>query len=79
MVTKDPVITSWDIVNWKVFILVILIYIIISSDIFTDNVLSGIKGATIGDKTTTYGATICGLIMGFSYLLFQPLATYGYI
>lgn len=71
--------TNWDIVNWKVFVLIILIYIIINSDVFIDNVLSGFSGAVDGDRTTTYGAIVQSMIMGSSYLLFQPLATYQYI
>lgn len=71
--------TSWDIVNWKVFIFIIVIFLIISTDVFIDNVLSGIPGAVDADKPTNSGVFIQSLIMGFSYLIFQPLATYKYI
>lgn len=73
------VLTTWDIVNWKVFLLLIFIYILINSELFIDNVLSNINGAVNDDIIAPYGTIIQSLILGGSYLIFQPLAAYDYI
>lgn len=75
----EKTITNWDIVNWKVLLLLIFVYLLINSDLFIDNVLSRIGGTMNGDSIAAYGTIIQSLILGCSYLVFQPLATYDYI
>lgn len=68
-----------DVVNWKVFLFIIMIYLIINSDIFLENILSKLDKTVEGNVPTTYGTIIQSLILGVSYLLIEPLACYGYI
>ena len=75
----DKVLSTWDVVNWKVCLLLIFIYLLINSEIFIDNVLSSISGAVRDDTVATFGTMIQSAILGGSYLVFQPLATYDYI
>ena len=75
----DDELTTWDIVNWKVMLLLIFVYMLINSDMFIDNILSKISNTTNSGIVTAYGVLLQSLIMGATYVLFQPLATYDYI
>jgi hypothetical protein len=75
----DDNLTTWDVVNWKVALLLVFICMLINSDIFVDNVLSKMGNAVNNDMTTAYGVFLQSLIVGLSYVIFQPLAAYNYI
>lgn len=69
----------YEVVNWKVLVFIMILFIIINSDIFLENILSKLDKAVEGNCTTTYGTIIQSIIMGFGYMLIQPLASYGYV
>jgi hypothetical protein len=53
--------------------------LIINSELFIDNVLTQINAATDGHNVTAYGTFIQAILLGGSYLVAQPLASYDYI
>jgi hypothetical protein len=55
-------------INYKVAFFIMFFYIILSSDVFINKVLSTFNGAVIGKETTSWGATIAALILGLLYI-----------
>ncbi len=61
-------------VNYKTAILIFLIGILIFSDIFTNNVLINIDGATYdGEKISSKGTTIQLMILSLCYIVIDLL------
>ena len=49
--------------NYKQYLLLLLLFLIVSSDIFSETILQNIPNATEGRDTTFYGAIIAGIIL----------------
>lgn len=50
-------------VQWKLFALMFLVYILIMCDIFDRKILGRFRGATVDGDVTTYGIAVKGLIL----------------
>lgn len=56
-------------INWKIVFMLLLIYMIISSDVFINRVLSKFKWATDGKDTTSWGTFLQGLFMAIFFII----------
>ena len=65
--------------NWLVVLICFIISILIFSDVFVENVLSKIDGATVNDTPTNKGTLLQLIVVSFSYLLIDMLKQYGVI
>lgn len=57
----------------KLSIFLFLLFILVSSDVFVDKVLSTFNGLTSGDQPTGSGVVVQGVIMSLSYILINIL------
>lgn len=62
--------------DFKMMIILFLLFIIITSDVFVDRILSRFGGAVNLNIPTTWGTVLQGLLLVFSYVLFDILVTY---
>ena len=66
--------------TFKISFLLFVLFIIISSDVFIDGVLSASgKNYTDGRYPTTQGVMVQGVILALCYILIHTMATCGYI
>lgn len=63
-------------INLKMCLFIFLLFIVINSDIFIENILANINGAALGNCATTNGTLIQGLAMTLGYLILN-LLTHG--
>ncbi len=66
-------------VNWKILIFILIIYLIIDSEEFTDLILSSFSGAVSDGEVTNYGSILRGLFLVAGYSIVNPLVQYSYI
>ncbi len=59
----------------KMTLLLLLLYIIISTDVFIEQILSNFSGATYMGSSTTTGVVISGMFIIFGYMIFDTLIT----
>lgn len=60
----------------QMMILLYIIYILISSDIFYNRVLSRINGATTLTSITSYGVLVQGIFLVVAYMIFDIITNY---
>lgn len=58
------------VVNFKVLVALFLIFVFVTSGIFTNNVVSGFPGAVRGRTPTSYGTVVQGICLVLFYVLF---------
>lgn len=66
-------------INFKILVAVFMIFIIIVSDVFTNSVVSGFKGAVKCRSVTSYGIVIQGIFLVLFYILAIHLIAGGVI
>jgi hypothetical protein len=57
--------------NFMKFILAVVMFIILQTDIFINRVLSNVNGAVVGTSVTTYGTCIQAIILALALLIFD--------
>lgn len=65
--------------NWKMYGLLFIIFILITSDIFIDRILSRFKGAVSGTEATSYGTIIQGIMLVLFYMIIEFICKNKYI
>jgi len=65
--------------NWKMYGLLFIIFILITSDIFLDRILSRFKGAVSGTEATSYGTVIQGIMLVLFYMIIEFICKNKYI
>ena len=58
-------------IQWKLLLFVFLIFLFVSSDVFTNRVLTKFKGAVDSKYPTSYGVIIQDLFLIFFFILFD--------
>lgn len=66
-------------VNWKLYFLLFILFIVITCDVFTDRCLSGFKGAVDGTDPTSYGVILQGIFLVLFFIMFDYLCRFNYI
>ena len=56
-------------INWKSYGILAILYLLITSDIFTENILSIISGTIDGREVTCKGAIISAIILVIAHIL----------
>lgn len=65
--------------NFKISILLFILFILISSDVFIDRVLSGTGNYTEGRQVTSKGVLAQGTVLALGYIIVSCLVTYNFI
>lgn len=60
---NDIIISGLGSIRWRFFVLLFVVFILISTDVFENRVLSKISGATVDGVRTPWGTTITGLLL----------------
>lgn len=55
--------------NFKVLISIFIIFALVVSNVFTDNVVSGFRGAVSGRTPTSYGVVVQGIFVVIFYVV----------
>lgn len=55
--------------NIKISIMLMILYIVLNSEVFMDNVLSKIDGTMADGRTTNRGVFICAILLAMGYIL----------
>lgn len=56
-------------VNLKILVSLFLIFVLVVSDVFTNNIISGFGGAVKGRTPTSYGIVLQGIFLVIFYIL----------
>jgi len=65
--------------NWKMYGLLFIIFILITSDVFIDRILSKFSGAVSGTDATSYGTVIQGIMLVLFYMIIEFICKNKYI
>ena len=60
-------------VNFKILISIFVIFVFVVSDVFTNNVLTGFRGAVHGRTATPKGTVVQGIFLVIFYVIFLKL------
>jgi hypothetical protein len=61
--------TSTKMVNVKILVTIFFIFVLVVSDIFTSNVVSGFRGAVRCRSPTSFGVVVQGIFLVIFYVL----------
>ncbi len=64
---------------WKKYLILLMIFLFITCNVFVDKCLSGFKGTVDGSDPTAYGTVIQGIFLVLVYIVFDFLVTNKYI
>lgn len=67
------------VLNLRVLIALFIVFIITVSDVFTDNVVAGFRGAVKGRTPTSYGVVVQGIFLVIFFILSVHFAESGVI
>lgn len=62
--------------DFKMMIILFILFIIITSDVFIDRILAKFNGAVNLNIPTAWGTVIQGVVLVLAYVLFDILVTY---
>jgi hypothetical protein len=60
-------------INIKVALFLLFTFVILSSDVFTNRILSSVSGAVNGKISTNYGTFLQGMLLAISYIIIDIL------
>jgi len=66
---SGPMTKIGKLVNFKILIAIFVIFALVVSDVFTNNVVSGFRGAVQCRSPTSYGVVIQGIFLVIFYVL----------
>lgn len=60
-------------INYKIAIFLAFIFVVLSSDVFTNRILSKFSGAVDGKHATNYGTFLQGMFLACAYIVMDAL------
>lgn len=69
----------FTVMNFKLLFFIFITFILITSDVFVDKILSKFDGASENRNPTTKGSFIQGFVLVLFYIMFDVIIKLGYI